>query len=110
MNRGIDKANKKIPKTFGSGITLKSNEIDFTIKVIKPAKNGEMLLTGTTEKINSQEGFHSNFLAPLMKVGLLLMENLLTPLPISVLIRVRLTAAASATDATIQKKKKKILD
>ena len=51
----------------------------YIIKVMKSEKkNGEISLTGTTEKINSQEGgFLSNFLAPLTKVGLLLIKNLL---------------------------------
>ena len=39
-----------------------------------------------------------------MKAGLLLMKNVLTPLPKSVLIPLGLTAAASATDAAIEKK------
>ena len=39
-----------------------------------------------------------------MKVGLTLMKNVLTTLAKSVLIPLRLTAAASATNATIRKK------
>ena len=39
-----------------------------------------------------------------MRVGLPLMKNLLTALAKGVLIPLRLTAAASATDATVQKK------
>ena len=42
-------------------------------------------------------------LGPLLKTGLLLIGNVLKPLAKSVLIILRLTAAASATDATIHK-------
>ena len=45
---------------------------------------------------------HSNFLGPLMRVGLPLIKNVLTPLAKSVLSR--LTAVASVTDTFIQKK------
>ena len=38
-----------------------------------------------------------------MKTGLLLMKNILTTLVKSVLVTLRLTAAASVTDAAIQK-------
>ena len=43
-------------------------------------------------------------LGPLLKTGLPLMKNVLKQLPKSVLIPLRLTAAAAATDAAIQKK------
>ena len=48
-----------------------------------------------------------NFLDPLMRVGLLLMKNVLTLLAKNVLIPLGLTAAASATNAIIQKKSRK---
>ena len=61
-------------------------------------ENRAILLKGTTEKTNSQEeGLLSNFLGPLMKVGLPLMKNVLTPLSKSVLISLGLTTAALAT-------------
>ena len=58
-------------------------------------------------KISSQEGGFLNFLRSLMTAGLLFMKNVLTPLVKSVLLPLELTAAVSATDAAIQKKKKK---
>ena len=51
-------------------------------------------------KIEHSGGCLGRLLGPLLKTGLLLMKNVLTPLPKSVL-----TAAASATDAAIHKKK-----
>ena len=66
---------------MGSGITLANNEIEYIIKVIQSLENRGILLRGTTEKINNQDGgFLGNFLGSLMKVGLSLMKNVLTPL------------------------------
>ena len=64
-------------------------------------------MKGITTEINSREGGLINFLYPLMRVGLLLMKNVLTLLAKNVLIPLRLTAAASATNATIQNKSRK---
>ena len=50
------------------------------------------------------EGFIGRLLGPLLKTGLPLIKNVITPLAKSVLIPLRLTAAASATDAGIHKK------
>ena len=49
-------------------------------------------------------GFLGRLLGPLLKTGLSLMKNVLTPLAKSVLIRLGLTGAASAADAGIHKK------
>ena len=49
-------------------------------------------------------GFLGRLLGPLLKTGLPLMKNVLTPLAKSVLIPLGLTAAASAADAGIHKK------
>ena len=87
---------------MGSGTTLKSNEIEYIIKVIKSSQNTEILLKVTTKKFNSQGG---GFIGPSMRVGLLLLKNVLTPLAKSVLMLLGLTATASATDAAIQKKR-----
>ena len=54
-------------------------------------------------KIGQSRGFLGRLLGPLVKTGLPLMENLLKPLAKSVLIPLGL-AAASATDAAIDKK------
>ena len=61
--------------------------------------------TKVLEKINSQQdGLLSNFLGPLMRVGLPLMKNVLILLTKSVLMPLRLTAIPSTTDAAIRKK------
>ena len=95
---------KGITSITGSGKTLTNNETKDIMKVIKPLENKGILLKGTTRKITSQEGGFLNFLKPLMTAGLLLMKNVLTSLANSVLIPLGLSAAASATDAAIQKK------
>ena len=91
-------------KKRGSGITLKKNEIKDVMKVIKSLENRGILLKGNTRIITIQEGRFLNILRPLMTAGLPLMKNVLIPLAKSILIPLGLTAAASVTDATIQKK------
>ena len=49
-------------------------------------------------------GFLGRLLGPLLKTGLLLIENVLKPLAKSVLILLGLTAAASATEVSIHSK------
>ena len=63
-----------------------------------------MLLRGITRKINSQEGGIHNFLALLTRVALPLTKNILTPLAKSVLVLLRLTAAALSEDVAIKRK------
>ena len=55
-------------------------------------------------KIIQSGGFLRKLLGPLLKTGLLLIKNVITPLAKSVLIPLGLTAAASAADAGIHKK------
>ena len=55
-------------------------------------------------KIVQSGGFFGRLLGTLLKTGLPLIKNVLKPLAKSVLVPLGLTAAASATDATIQKK------
>ena len=55
-------------------------------------------------KIIQSGGFLSKSLGPLLKTGLPLIKNVIKPLAKSVLIPLRLTAAASAADAGIHKK------
>ena len=55
-------------------------------------------------KIRLSGGFLGRLLGPLLKTGLPLIGNVLKPLAENVLIPLRLTAAASATDAAIHKK------
>ena len=94
----------KKDRLTGSEMTLTSNEIKDTIKVIRSLKNRMSLLKGTTRKIPSQKVEFLNFLRPLMSVNLPLIKNVLTPLAKNVLVPLGLTKAASATNAAIQKK------
>ena len=55
-------------------------------------------------KIGQSGGFLGRLLGPLLKTGLPLIGNVLTQLAKSVLTPLRLTVAASATDAAIHKK------
>ena len=54
-------------------------------------------------KIMQSGGYLVRLLGPLLKTGLPLMKNVIKPLPKSVLIPLRLTAAASAVDAEMHK-------
>ena len=62
------------------------------------------LLQTRVHKIGQSGGFLGRLLGPLLKTGLLLIGNVLKPLPKSVLIPLVLAAASSATDAAIRKK------
>ena len=55
-------------------------------------------------KMIQSGGFLGKLLGPLLKTGLPLIKNVIKPLAKSVLIPLRLTAAASAADARIHKK------
>ena len=55
-------------------------------------------------KIGQSGGFLGRLLRPLLKAGLPLMKNVLKPLAESASVPLRLTAAASATDAAMHKK------
>ena len=69
-----------------SGLTLTKNETKVIIKVNKSLKNRGIFFKAITEKRGRQEGGLPNFLCQLMKAGLSLMTNVLTPLAKSVLI------------------------
>ena len=64
-----------------------------------------MLSKTQLHKIGQSGGFLGRLLGPLLKTGLPLMKNVLKPLAQSGLIPLGLTAAASATDAAIHKKR-----
>ena len=55
-------------------------------------------------KMRQSGGFLGRLLGPLLKTGLPIIKNVIKPLAESVLIPLRLTAAASAADAGIHKK------
>ena len=61
-------------------------------------------------KINQSGGFLGKLLGPLLKTELSLIKNVIKALTESVLIPLGLTAAASAADAGIQKKKYLVLE
>ena len=85
-----------------SGLTLTNNERKVIIIVYKSLKNRGIFLKAITEKRGRQEGGLLNFLCQLVKAGLSLMRNVLTPLSKSVLILLGLTASASATYEAIK--------
>ena len=86
------------------------NEIKNSLKVIRSFENRGISLKRTTRKINSQEEGLLNFLGSLITIGLPLMKNAFTPFAKSALVLLGLKAAASTTDAAIQKKKIRIRD
>ena len=88
----------------GSELTPTNNEIKNIMKVISSLENKRILLKASTNKIISQKGGFLNFLRPLMTAGSPLMANVLTTLAKTILAPLELTAAASPTDAAIQKK------
>ena len=55
-------------------------------------------------KMIQSGGYLGRLLGPLLQTGLLLIKNVIKPLPKSVLIPLGLTAAASAADAGMHKK------
>ena len=71
-------------------------------KVIKSLKNRGILLKGTTKNIITRERGFLSFLRPLMRVGLPLIKNVLTPIAKSVLIPLGLSAWMSVEDAAIE--------
>ena len=68
---------------MGSGTTLKSNEIEYI-----SSQNKRILLKVTTKKLIG------GFIGPLMRVGWLLLKNVLTPLAKRALMRLGLKVNA----------------
>ena len=74
------------------------------VKLSQNGSSGNIKLSKTQlHKIGQLRVFLWRLLGPLLKTGLPLIKNVLKPLAKSVLIPLGLTAAASATDATIYK-------
>ena len=94
---------KKQLHKIGDGKTLTNNEIKDIMRVIKSFEKREILLKGTTRKINSQKGGFLNFHKPIMTAGLPLMKSLLTPLAKSVFLSLELSVGMSSADGAIQK-------
>ena len=63
-----------------SEITLKSNEIKNITIVIRSLENGWNLSKGTTENVSEERGYLGNVLVPLMRIGVPVIKNVLTPL------------------------------
>ena len=62
-------------------------------------------MSGTTKTLSiKKRWFHNDVSWPLMRVGLLILKNVLKTLVKSVLIQLALMTAASATDAAVQNK------
>ena len=74
------------------------------MEIIKSLENRIILLKGNTGKVSSQEGGLLNILAPLIRVGVLLMKNVLTLFGKSALVPLGVTVAVSGTDEAIQRK------
>lgn len=90
---------------MGLGIILTINEVKDIIKVIRSFASRGFFLKGTTEKtISKEEALLSNFLGPLIKVGLPLKKNVLTALTKSFPILSGLSVAPPVTDGAIRKK------
>ena len=76
VNSMINNLNKKFTTSEGSGIILTNNGIK-DIKLVQSLENRGILSTETTEKVMKQKVV---FLGSLMRLGLPLMKNVLTPL------------------------------
>ena len=83
-NRQVANLGKGLANKWSTDITLSKIQLS---KMIQPG------------------GFLGRLLTPWLKTGLPLMKNVIKPLAKSVLIPLGLTAAASAADVGIQKKK-----
>ena len=86
-NRQVANIRKAFAKNTSTDIKLSKTQLS---KMIQPG------------------GFLGRLLCPLLKTGLPLMKSVIKPLAKNVLIRLRLTAAASAADAGIHKKNLRI--
>ena len=85
LNTGLNILTKKLYENLslvmGSGITLTNNEMKYIIEIIKLLQNRGIWLKENTEKsIGKERELFSNFLGPLMSVGLPLMKNVLRQL------------------------------
>ena len=86
-------------------LVLTNTKVSKLFKAFKNGSSTNIKLSKTQlHKIGQSEGFLDRLLGPLIKTGLPLIRNILKPLAKNVLIPLQLIAAASAADATIQKK------
>ena len=91
---------------FPHKLLLKDRQVSSLRKSFANNSSAEIKLPKTQlSKMIQSGGFLSRLLGPLLKTGLPLIKNVIKPLAKSVLIPLGLTAAASAADAGIHKKK-----
>ena len=85
---------------------LLTNRQDTNIRkaFTKNTKTNIKLSKTQLSKMIQSGGFLGRLLGPLLKTGLTLIKSVIKPLAKTVLLPLRLTAAASATDAGIHKK------
>ena len=96
---GDDEAN------FPHKLLLADRQVENLRKAFANKSSTDIKLSKTQlSKMIQSGGFLGRLLGPLLKTGLPLMKNVITPLAKSVLIPLGLTAAASAADAGIHKK------
>ena len=90
---------------FPRKLLLTDSQVSNIRKAFENNSSADIKLSKTQlSKMIELEGFLGKLLGPLLKTGLPLIKNVITPLAKSVLIPLGLTAAASAADAGIHKK------
>ena len=90
---------------FWHEILLTNKQLSNLHKVFSDKSSTDIKLSITqVSKMIQSGGFHGRLLGPLLKTGLSLIKNVIKPLAKKILIRLGLTAAASAADAGIHKK------
>ena len=91
--------------TFPHGLLLTNRQVANLCKAFANNSSADIKLSKSQiSKMIQWGGFLGRLLGPLLKIGLLLIKNVIKPLAKSVLIPLGLTAAASAADAGIHKK------
>ena len=90
---------------FPRKLLLTNRQVSSLCKAFANHLSADIKLSKTQlSKMIKSAGFLGRLLGPLLKTGLLLIKNVITPLARSVLIPLGLTTAASAADAGIHKK------
>ena len=94
---------------FSHKLLLASRQIENLCKAFAKNTSTDIKLSRTQlPKMIQSGGFLSRLLGPLLRTGLPLMKSVITPLAMSVLVPLGLTAAGSAADAGIHKKNLRI--
>ena len=89
---------------FPHRLLLTNRQVENLCKAFDNKSSTDIKLSKTQLSKTQLGGFLGRLLGPLLKTGLPLIKNVIKPLVKSVLIPLRLTAAASAADAGIHKK------